>query len=511
MNQILIRDVVKCGLAVSLSLIVCGCGARSPLPVFTQAQTSDISIASTQPGLTPFISSFRFVGNSLSDVVSVAFTILPQAASVSQPLNVTWSMAALFNRGYAQGDSISLPVFGLYAGYQNLVTFDLTFNDGSVQTLPYSILTAQYSDPAAVYLTPTILQGRLPGSNLGFNFFLMKSAAGAPAIADTDGQLRWTVPIAAGQSIYFADGQFIYGSNPASLNLLQFDGTQVVLPTNLPQPLLQLFHHNIDPGPKGLLAEFTGTDSLGSSIEDIVAEIAPFSQEPPFQTFNMATILRSYMLDSGDDPTNFVRPGIDWFHLNASTYDPTDNSVILSSRENFLIKLDYSTHDIVWIFGDPTKYWYTFPSLKVKALLLDGAGLYPIGQHGVSITSDGDIMVFNDGYGSLNPAPGGSAGVTRTYSAVSAYSVNGSAMTAHEEWNFDYGQSIYSPICSSSYEAPGKTYLVDFATADNNTKARLIGLDSDHNVAFDFEYPSAYPCGTAWNAIPVALENLQIE
>ncbi len=380
-----------------------------------------------------------------------------------------------------------------------------------MQQLQYSVLTAPYDDPAAGFLTPTILQPRAPGSTLGFNFFLMKSAAGAPSIADTDGQLRWTVPVAAGASIYFADGQFIYGSNPAQVKSLQFDGTQATVPTNLPQPLLAAFHHNIDPGPHGLLAEFTGTDSLGSSVEDILAEIAPFSQGPPFHTFNMATILSSYMVGAGDDPTNFVRPGVDWFHLNASTYDSTDNSVILSSRESFLIKLDYSSNDIIWIFGDPTKYWYTFPSLRAKALLLDGAGLYPVGQHAVSITSDGDIMVFNDGLGSINQPSGESPGLTRTYSAVSAYSVDTSTMTAHEQWTFDYGQTIYSPICSSSYEAAGKTYLVDFATADGNRKARLIGLDSNHNVVFDLEYSSPPPCGTAWNAIPVGLENLQID
>ena len=118
----------------------------------------------------------------------------------------------------------------------------------------------------------------------------------------------------------------------------------------------------------------------------------------------MADILTTYMQNNGDDPSAFVRPGIDWFHVNASTYDPSDNSVIVSSRENFLIKVDYSTHDIVWIFGDPTKYWYTFPSLRAKALTLDAGGDYPIGQHGVSITSDGYVMVFNDGMGvSINP------------------------------------------------------------------------------------------------------------
>jgi hypothetical protein len=144
---------------------------------------------------------------------------------------------------------------------------------------------------------------------------------------------------------------------------------------------------------------------------------------------------------------------------------------------------------------------------------LNDGGEYPIGQHAVSITSDGYIMVFNDGYGSLNQPAGEPAGFSRSFSQVSTYSVDTNTMTAQNVWNFDYGQSIFSSICGSSYEAPGKTYLVDFAYTENGSVARLIGLDSNREVAFDFRYPSppATGCGTAWNAIPIPLENLQIK
>jgi hypothetical protein len=432
--------------------------------------------------------------------------------SVSQPVNVTWSRAALSGSGYLKGNVlINLPVFGLYAGYQNQVSFQLAFVDGSVQQLQYQISTEPYTDPTGVYLNPTIVKARAPGSNLGFNFFILKSLLGSPVIVDTDGQVRWVVPAGDTSASYFANGQFVTGSETsASVTLLQLDGTQSALPTDLPQPVLFSFTHNIDPGPSGLLAEFNGIDVLGDSIDDIVAEISPFSSQPPIQTFDMAVILTAYMQNNGDNPSAFVRPGADWFHVNASTYDPSDNTVIISSRENFLIKVNYSTHDIVWILGDPTKYWYTFPSLRAKALTLDAGGDYPIGQHAVSITSEGYVMVFNDGLGSLNQPPGEPAGLSRTYSEVSAYSVNAATMKAQNVWNFNYGQSIYSPVCGSSYEAPGNTYLVDYATADNGAEARLVGLDANQNVVFDFQYASPSTCGAAWNAIPVPMENLQI-
>lgn len=519
MMKTLIRNVLSLGSAATLSLVLYGCG-RGAVSTTTQtqsgtdAQQSDIVITGSQAGVSPFISSVQLTGQSISNVTSITFTIEAMPNSVSSPVSVTWSRSALSNRGYLGDTLIKLPVFGLYADYQNQVLLQIAFDDGSVQSLPYEITTESYVDPTGVYLNPTIVKARATGSTLGFNFFILKSLLGSPVIVDTDGQVRWVVPgVASAASSYFANGQFLIGSQTSSaFSLLQFDGSQSALPAILPQPLLASFTHNIDPGYAGVLASFSGTDDLGSSMLDIVAEISPFSAEPPDQIFDMADILTTYMQNNGDDPSAFVRPGVDWFHVNASTYDPSDNTVIVSSRENFLIKVNYSSHDIVWILGDPTKYWYTFPSLRAKALTLNAGGNYPIGQHAVSITSDGYIMVMNDGYGSLNQPSGEPAGLTRTYSEVSAYSVDTATMTAQEVWGFNYGQNIFSEICGSSYESPGNSYLIDFADASNGADARLVGLDSNHNVVFDFQYSSASgECNTAWNAIPIPMENLQID
>jgi hypothetical protein len=35
-----------------------------------------------------------------------------------------------------------------------------------------------------------------------------------------------------------------------------------------------------------------------------------------------------------------------------------------SSRENFVIAIDYDSGNIKWILGDPTKHWYEFQSLR---------------------------------------------------------------------------------------------------------------------------------------------------
>ena len=83
-------------------------------------------------------------------------------------------------------------------------------------------------------------------------------------------------------------------------------------------------------------------------------------------------------------------------------------------------------------------------------------------------------------------------------------------MTATEVWDYDAGQTIYSPARSSAYEAADQSILVDYAVASNCTEALLVGLDSSHNVVFEFNYPNLAGCNTSWNARPIPLDDLKV-
>ena len=387
-----------------------------------------------------------------------------------------------------------------------MVNVALRFTDGSTQALAVNVTTAPYSDPNGIYDRLTIRTPRPASSALGFDFVLLKPALGMPVVVDTDGEVRWTgaSSVAHGGSIAFEGDGFVVGDD-ASSRIFRFDLDGSITQAQLAPPAYTKLSHNLDPGKKALLGEpdvrVSGTVDVGSTLAEITGEGAGLAQ------WAFADLLSAYMRDHGDDPAPFVRPGTDWFHLNSAAYDPRDDTLIASSRENFVIKVSYATGDVVWVFGDPTKYWYTFPSLRAKALALDPGGLYPIGQHAVSITSDGLLLLFDDGEQSLNQPPGAPPGASRPYSTVSAYAIDATALTAREAWRFDHGQTILSTFCSSAYEAPGKSILVDYALADGGTKARIVGLDAAHNVVFDFEYPTHF-CDTAWNAEPIAFEQL---
>ena len=492
-----VRHALKLSLGVLIaSTGVSGCATSLPS-------------VTTEAGVSPFIAFVHLDGFDLSGVTGAQFTIAPKAGSASKPVHVEYSLSALAARGYFSLGSLTLPVFGLYAGYQNQVSVEVDRSSVGPLSLKVTVPTAAYIDPSDIYSKPNIDTPRAPGSALGFDFIFIKSGLGSPVIIDTDGEIRWAAPrIQSSFSSAFRGDEFIIGDpGRPTVYGLRLDGN--IAKADLPSSSYTDFNHNINRGKFGFLAE---VDAESGGVASIESNVIEFQYSSPFSILNqwdLGAILSAYMSSQGDAAAAFVRPGVDWFHSNSAIYDSRDDSVIVSSRENFVIKLGYSSGAIMWILGDPTKYWYTFPSLRAKALTLAPGGLYPIGQHALSITFDRLLMLFNDGLGSLNQPAGEPAGQTRTYSTVSAYSIDQASMTATEVWDYDAGQTIFSPVCSSAYEAADRSILVDYATASGATEALLIGLDSSRNVVFEFKYPTS-GCSTSWNARPIPLDDLKV-
>ncbi len=269
------------------------------------------------------------------------------------------------------------------------------------------------------------------------------------------------------------------------------------------------FHHNIDPGKNGVLIELDGTTDGVLKIESFLSEID--RNGTVIKEWDIGKIFSEYMLQEGDDPSNFVRDGVDWFHMNAATYDPADDTLLISSRENFVVKLDYNTGKIIWLLGDETKHWHSYPSLQKLALSLS-TGQTPIGQHALSITQNGQLMLFNNGLRSLNNPLGTPAGIDLATSQAAIFDINSQNRTGQMAWSFDDG--LYSDICSSIYEDKLSTqgdYLINYAAVDNRTRVVIQGINKDKQKLFEFSYPSPRPCDTSWNATQIPLENIHFQ
>jgi arylsulfate sulfotransferase len=473
-----------------------------------QADDTTIRITGSTPGVTPFLSKINLIASNTTVLKSIQFTIAPRPGSVTRPLSGTYANYYLVDRGFEnpQTGEINLPVYGLYAGYNNTVSLTYRFIDGSSRQVNTTIATATFNDPCG-YNNPTFLQRRTNNTDLSYDYILIKGACNgfSPAIIDTDGALRWVIRTAAygydgftatffDNAIYFAWGHQLYR--------IDLDGT-LSLVGDYGDLGISDFHHNIDRGKLGIILD---ADTAPSYQESVNIEVDGSGRV--LKTWNLANIISTAMRAGGDDPSQFVHPSpADWFHNNAVAYNRADDSLIISSRENFLICIDYETGAIKWILGDPTKKWYQFPSLRRYALTLAPGSLPPIGQHAVSVTYDQNILVLDNGENSWLQQP---PGVQRGFASPRKYQLNLNAKMATEVWNYEMGGAINSPICSSVYEDAPQNYLIDYSIVGGigaqNQYAQLLGLNAAGEMVFYFQYPTNF-CDTAFNAIPLHLEN----
>ncbi|MEO5719449.1 MAG: aryl-sulfate sulfotransferase, partial [Chthoniobacterales bacterium] len=343
-------------------------------------------------GPTPFISLTRVSVTDASTVSYAEFQIQPKAGSATRPIDVRYARSWLEQRGYIGGSrrKITVPVFGLYAGRANTVTLTVGFNDGTSTTSTLTIKTLSYD--GGTYSNPTVVQPRLPGTTLSYDFIMLKSYADptTPIIIDSDAEIRWigTAGVGVQPSILFQNA--FYLTSGTSLLRTDFDGTTTTL-ADYSSLGVTGFHHNIDPGRDGMILDadtVKWTESVNYEVD---------TSGNVLRSWAFGDIISAAMSAGGDNPQRFVkRAPTDWFHNNATTYRASDNSLIVSSRENFVIAVDYDTSAIKWIMGDPTKLWYSFPSLRQFALTLGFDTLPPIGQHAVSMPGD-QLLLFDDG------------------------------------------------------------------------------------------------------------------
>ena len=482
-----------------------------PFAGSNQADDTTIRILGFTPGVTPFVGKVNLTATNTTVLKEIQFTIQPKPGSFARALSGTYANYYLVDRGFEnqQTGEITLPVYGLYAGRGNVLTLTYRFVDGSSKEANFTATTTSFDDQGCGYNNPTRLFPRSNNTELSYDYIFDRSACGdfSPVILDTDGNLRWVSTLTTLSALFasstFFDNAVFVTQGPRLYRIELDDGTFSLLEDYSSQQVINL-HHNIDPGKNGVLIEPDTQDWFESVIMEVDSKNGNV-----LKTFNMADIISQAMRAGGDDPNQFVfhRP-IDWFHNNGAVYNRADDSIIISSRENFLICLDYNSRAIKWIFGDPTKKWYTFPSLRRFAVTAAPGSLYPIGQHAPSITFDQGLMILDNGQKSLLHDPPGDQ---REYASPRKYSLDLEHNVFTEVWNFPQQQNIHCPFCSSVYEDQPYNYLIDYAFVNGGlpgipTFAQLQGLNARGETIYRYQYPTV-GCNTAYNSIPIHLES----
>jgi len=457
-----------------------------------------IVVDSASEGDTPFIGEI-----TLSDVprnaTTFSFRVEPKPGTFSDPVNAIFTRQYLTSNDYfSDASTVTVPVFGLYEDYANTVTVTVKTSSGRATTLSHELTSSVWGSSCRDTLVgATRVVSPSASVKLDYSFFMLKAwACGAhPIVMDIDGNIRWVGTAGSAQqgSTFFRNN--FYVGNGSDLYEITPFGDYVSV-GNYAAAGYSNFHHNIDPGRDGMLLEFdTNTDLESDVIEvDTNGEV--------LETWDVADIVRKAMIKGGDDPSAFVRQGDDWFHNNAATYWKQKNQIVLSGREDFVIGIGYDDDKIKWILGDPDKAWHDYPSLRAFALDFPEGTDPPIGQHAVSFTSAGNLMLFNNGLASFAHSPSGDS---RSTSFPQQFSLNLKKRTAKEVWRYDHSPAVWSPICSSIYQH-GTSYLVNYASEDNGI--RLVGLDKRKRIGFELKINgSGFDWG--WNAYPFDLAGMR--
>ena len=161
-----------------------------PFAWSNQADDTTITINGYTAGVTPFLSKLNLTASNTTVLKSIQFTITPKPGSLTRPLSGTYANYYLVDRGFEnqQTGEITLPVYGLYAGYNNTVTLTYRFMDGSSRQANTTITTATFDDQGCGYNNPTRFVPRTNSARLSYDYIFDSSSCGtfSPVILDSD-------------------------------------------------------------------------------------------------------------------------------------------------------------------------------------------------------------------------------------------------------------------------------------------------------------------------------------
>lgn len=471
-----------------------------------------------------YVQEARITADAIDKIDSVGFIVKSKPGSLSADIHVRYKQKYLHDKGL-DGSSkfINLPIFGLYADYENVVTIEVKYKNGTELSGQY-VLQTQPSDLDSPL--PTITQN-IEIDQSPIDFMIIRTAPNAAIIIDADGETRWAVPKLDEKSMamYYNGREFIVGS-ATSPSMYQIGWDGVISTSEISDARYSLSHHMLEKGKLGFFNTVSYIDGDDDKPQSVMAEMT--STGDVIDAWDFDEILKKEILLHGEDPSFLVKNGVDWFHMNSVIYDSSDDSIIASSRENFVIKIDYKTKKIKWILGNPNKDWFTnFPN-SLQPLALHVTGNPPIGQHTLSVSKDGrSLTLFNNGWGNQNLPD---VGDSRDHSIVSIYKINAQLKTATEVWSFDNEGKYYSPICSSAYRTSKGNLLITYSgddsvlgkfpdasyppKDDSNDVSHVLVVNKNKDVLYDITIPRREndfaACYTASIAYPINLEALII-
>jgi arylsulfate sulfotransferase len=359
-----------------------------------------------------------------------------------------------------------IPILGLYPEAVNNVVLTVENSNSKTVTDTLSIET----EPLPDFLpTPEInvLQESKMEPGMHFNEVHIGNAGqfnSHPIIFDNNGDVRWYLDLSEFGRItwpikFNGDGSLfaIFGVTIVEFDMAGKELNRIVVEENN-------MHHEVLKLPNGnyvVAVSRVGVTMIKNgeeitSVEDYIIEVDPAGTI--VTEWDMAEVLGVNRTDLTDGDT-------DWFHMNAIFYDENDNSLVVSGRNQGVVKVNWD-NELQWIlaphkgWGDAGRYEKTTSTIPYLLTAVDNSGVpysddiqqgivessnfsWTWGQHTPLILPNGNLFVFDNGFNrNFGSAP--------DYSMGTEYEINEEDMTVKQVWSYGRarGEELFSSIIS---------------------------------------------------------------
>lgn len=422
----------------------------------------------------------------------------------------------MVNGGYQTTHQV--PIVGLYADTKNTVTLTATYEDGTTDTQTLTIKTKalpKYIQSAKITVTKNDKSKMDIGDN---KLTIINRTTKEPFAVDADGNVRWYLTTYSQHTIeQIANGHMLVltkskTSSQVYNDLIETDVLGRIYKeysfkektksndSGNAKDETTVIHHDLVELPN---QDILATVSDGSKYkEDVMVQISHKTGKV-VKVIDLKKILPSSLYKNykaGSDGK------VDWFHQNSVDYDASDNTIMISGRnQDMIMKLNYKTNEIIWIYsGKPKASWPK--KYRDKILTPTQGTTITGGQHGLYQLekSDGSetVILYDNNVAVTN----GDKKTSGKYSQAVVYQIDTKNMTIDQTWAYgkSLGKANFTNIIGYAERESNGNTLIDFGFKDNGKESNIIEVDADGNQVFNITIKNAASKAYAYRAYRVA-------
>ena len=355
---------------------------------------------------------------------------------------------------FAKNTKHYLPIYGLYADYNNKVDISYTLSDGKKITKQVEIQTDKLPDD---FVLPTSV--KKDSSKLTNDlYFFTPSSKGYTCAYDVNGDVRWYLSNnAVWDNTRLKNGHMMVSTERLVNSPYYMTGLyEIDLLGHIynEYSLKGGYHHDYFELPNGnLLVASDDFNNEAGTVEDYIVELDRTTGNI-VKTWDLKDVLNM------EDGKSENWSNYDWFHNNSVWYDESTNSITLSGRhQDAVINIDYTSGKLNWIIGDSTNWSSEYQKYFFTPVGKDFEWQWS--QHAAMITPEGYVFIFDNGN---NKSKDSSKYVeaSNSYSRGVMYKIDTDKMTIEQvyEYGKERGSSFYSPYISDVDYLSKNHYLI---------------------------------------------------